>query len=87
MATSPSICATTYEAVARCLFPLGRQGKPLPKPAIVLTIAVRELRDAWAEIAGMQAAPDQQAEASRVFTPMGTAMKPGAAPKGVLRRA
>ena len=38
-----------------------------------LVIAVRELRDAWAEIAGMQAPPEQQAEAANVFTPMGTA--------------
>lgn len=62
----------TYEAVARCLF--RSVGKETAAEACDrLIIAVRELRDAWAEIAGMQAAPEQQAEAARVFSPMGTA--------------
>ena len=62
----------TYEAVARCLF--RSVGKETAAEACDrLVVAVRELRDAWAEIAGMQAAPEQQAEAANVFTPMGTA--------------
>jgi flagellar protein FliS len=62
----------TYEAVARCLF--RSVGKETAAEACDrLVVAVRELRDAWAEIAGMQASPEQQAEAANVFTPMGTA--------------
>jgi len=62
----------TYEAVARCLF--RSVGKETAAEACDrLIVAVRELRDAWAEIAGMAASPEQQAEAAGVFTPMGTA--------------
>jgi flagellar protein FliS len=62
----------TYEAVARCLF--RSVGKETAAEACDrLVVAVRELRDAWAEIAGMQEAPEQQAEAARVFTSLGTA--------------
>ena len=62
----------TYEAVARCLF--RSVGKETAAEACDrLVVAVRELRDAWAEIAGMSATPEQQQEAARIFTPMGTA--------------
>ncbi len=62
----------TYEAVARCLF--RSVGKETAAEACDrLVVAVRELRDAWAEIAGMQTTPEQQAEAASVFTPMGSA--------------
>jgi flagellar biosynthetic protein FliS len=62
----------TYEAVARCLF--RSVGKETAAEACDrLVVAVRELRDAWAEIAGMAASAEQQEEAARIFTPMGTA--------------
>jgi flagellin-specific chaperone FliS len=62
----------TYESVARCLF--RSVGKETAAEACDrLMVAVRELRDAWAEIAGMGANPDQQAAASTVYSPMGTA--------------
>ena len=63
----------TYESVARCLF--RSVGKETAAEACDrLVIAVRELRDAWAEIAGMGATgTDQQPAAAGVFNPMGTA--------------
>ncbi len=62
----------TYESVARCLF--RSVGKETAAEACDrLVIAVRELRDAWAEIAGMSSSVEQQQEAAKLFTPMGTA--------------
>lgn len=62
----------TYEAVARCLFrSVGKESAA--EACDRLVIAVRELRDAWAEIAGMSASVQQQEEAAKVFTQMGTA--------------
>jgi flagellar protein FliS len=62
----------TYEAVARCLF--RSVGKETAAEACDrLVVAVRELRDAWAEIAGMSASIEQRDEAARIFTPMGNA--------------
>jgi flagellar protein FliS len=62
----------TYEAVARCLF--RSVGKETAAEACDrLVVAVRELRDAWAEIAGMSSSVEQQQEAAKIFTPMGTA--------------
>ncbi len=63
----------TYESVARCLF--RSVGKETAAEACDrLMIAVRELRDAWAEIAGVSSA-DQQGAAPAVssYNPMGTA--------------
>ena len=63
----------TYESVARCLF--RSVGKETAAEACDrLAIAVRELRDAWAEIAGI-GTTDQQAAtpASGSYNPMGTA--------------
>jgi flagellar protein FliS len=62
----------TYEAVARCLFrSVGKESAA--EACDRLVIAVRELRDAWAEIAGMSSSVQQQEEAAKVFTQMGTA--------------
>ncbi len=62
----------TYEAVARCLFrSVGKESAA--EACDRLVIAVRELRDAWAEIAGVSSSVDQQQEAARIFTPMGSA--------------
>ena len=62
----------TYESVARCLF--RSVGKETAAEACDrLVVAVRELRDAWAEIAGMSSSEQQQEEAAKLFTPMGTA--------------
>jgi flagellar protein FliS len=62
----------TYEAVARCLFrSVGKESAA--EACDRLVVAVRELRDAWAEIAGVQASAEQKAEAATVYTPMGTA--------------
>ncbi len=63
----------TYESVARCLF--RSVGKETAAEACDrLLIAVRELRDAWAEIAGVNSA-DQQAAAPApsAYNPMGSA--------------
>lgn len=63
----------TYESVARCLF--RSVGKETAAEACDrLVIAVRELRDAWAEIAGVGTA--EQPAAAPVpgsYNPMGTA--------------
>ena len=62
----------TYEAVARALF--RSVGKDSAAEACDrLVVAVRELRDAWAEIAGMADTSDPQTEDVRPFTPTGTA--------------
>jgi len=62
----------TYEAVARCLF--RSVGKETAAEACDrLVLAVRELRDAWAEIAGMDSNPEPRLEAAPNYAPMGSA--------------
>lgn len=62
----------TYESVARCLFrSVGKEGAA--EACDRLVIAMRELRDAWAEIAGMAAATPTKEETPQYVTPMGNA--------------
>ena len=62
----------TYESVARCLFrSVGKESAA--EACDRLIIAVRELRDAWAEIAGMSPTPVSHSDPTLLADPVGRA--------------